>query len=447
MASFLLRGCDAPVERLALLALLLSAAPAAASGLPSPVQLPAELTLSDAVSLYRSSGLDLLLAEAAVDSAAADVRSAQAVANPSLSVSGGKSFFCENGCRWAGPPLWAFALGDQGALMDWVLGKRGLRIQAAEAALRSARALRVDAERTTAAAVKQQFVSTLMAQEAVRFAGEAAGAATHQLELTQKRYDSGAISEADLARVRTAKLEVDQGATQAQVALVQAKASLAFLLGVRGELPTFDVREDGLLGITTPALLEGASVESLLALARDHRPDLVAQQAQAERAEASIDLARRQIWPDVALGAQYTVQGLTGSAISPPTVSFGVSTSLPLFYQQQGEVAKASADLRTQQLQREKLLAQVQSDVQGAWSSYLGARELALRMQQGGLLLSARRARDLVDIQYQKGAASLLEYLDAQRTYISVNLEFLQDLAGYWTAVFKLEQAVGRALQ
>jgi len=228
---------------------------------------------------------------------------------------------------------------------------------------------------------------------------------------------------------------------------VQAKASLAFLLGVRGELPHFNVREDALLTISTPQVLEGASAETLLALARDSRPDLVAQQAQTERAQASESLARRDIWPDFVFGAQYTVQGLTSTAISPPTVSFGVTTSLPLFYQQQGEVAKAAADVRTQQLQQQKLLAQLQSDVQGAWNGYLGAKEQAVRMKHGGLLDSARRARDLVDIQYRKGAASLLEYLDAQRTYIAVNLESLQDLAGYWTAVFKLEQAVGRPLQ
>ena len=414
---------------------------------PSSPRLPPELSLATALQLYRTVGLDLLLADAAVDSASADVRSAHAVANPSVSFTGGKSFICNGSCRWAGPPLWAVALGDQGALMDWVLGKRGLRIDVAEAALRSAHALRKDAERATGAAVKQQFVSTLVAQEAARFARETATNATNQLQLTQRRYDTGAISEADLARVLTAKLEVDQAVTQAEVALVQAKASLAFLLGVRGELPRFTVREDALLTISTPAALQDASEESLLAAAREHRPDLVAQQAQTERAEASVSLARRQIWPDFTLGAQYTVQGLTESAISPPTVSFGVSTSLPIFYQQQGEIAKASADLRTQQLQQQKLLAQLQSDVQGAWSGYLGAREQAVRMQEGGLLQSARRARDLVEIQYQKGAASLLEYLDAQRTYISVNLESLQDLASYWTAVFKLEQALGRPLE
>jgi len=436
------------VRRLLLTFAILMVSPGAgAAEASSPVKLPSELTLSAALALYRSSGLDLLLADAAVDSAQGDVTSAHAVANPSLGVTGGKSFVCEGSCRWSGPPLWAFALGDQGALMDWVVGKRGLRIEVAEAALRSARALRVDAERTTASALKQQFVTTLVAQEAVRFARETDAAAANQLALTQRRYDSGAISEADLARVRTAKLEVDQAVTQAEVSLVQAKASLAFLLGVRGELPNFAVREDALLGLGVPSGLEGASEETLLAVAREHRPDLIAQQAQTDRAEASVTLAHREVWPDMTLGAQYSVQGLGANAISPPTVSFGVTTSLPLFYQQQGEVAKAAADRRTQQLQQQKLLAQLQADVQSAWSAYVGAREQALRMQQGGLLGSARRARDLVEIQYQKGSASLLEYLDAQRTYISVNLEGLQDLAGYWTAVFKLEQAVGRSLE
>jgi outer membrane protein, heavy metal efflux system len=434
------------VGRLSLLvAIVLHPAPAPV-GEPAP-RLPDELSLATALELYRTVGLDLLLADAAVESAAADVRSAGAVANPSVSFTGGKSFLCDGPCRWAGPPLWAVALGDQGALMDWVLGKRGLRIDVAEAALRSAHALRQDAERTTGAALKQQFVATLLTQEAVRFARDTAANANDQLQLTQRRYEAGAISEADLARVRTAKLEVDQTVTQVEVALVQAKASLAFLIGVRGELPRFTVREDALLTITTPAVLRDASADSLLTLARESRPDLVAQRAQTERAEASVSLAHRQIWPDFALGAQYTVQGLTGNAISPPTVSFGVATSLPIFYQQQGAIAKADADLRTQQLQQQKLLAQLQSDVHGAWSGYLGAREQAVRMQEGGLLQSARRARDLVEIQYRKGAASLLEYLDAQRTYIGVNLESLQDLSAYWTAVFRLEQALGRPLQ
>jgi cobalt-zinc-cadmium efflux system outer membrane protein len=414
---------------------------------PSALHLPTELTLAAALSLYREHGLDLLLADASVDSAAADLRIAGAVANPSISGAGGKSFVCQDGCRWTGPPLWAFSLGDQGALVDGLSGKRGLRVRVAEAALKAARSLRADTERSTGSALKQQFVTTLVAQEALRFTQETAAALAQQLELTERRYQSGAISEADLARVRTAKLESDQAVNQAEIALEQSRAALAFLLGIRDEVPDFRVREDSLLEAFEPPALKSASPELLLAEATAKRPDLVAQQAQVDRAAVAVSLAKRQVFPDIALTANYTVQGLTTNAISPPTVSFGIATSLPIFNQQQGAIAKASADLRTQELQTDKVRAQLQSDVQSAWFGYQGTRSQVLRMQKGGLLESARRARDLVNIQYQKGAASLLEYLDAQRTYIGVNLEALQNLAAYWTAVFKLEQAVGRTFQ
>jgi cobalt-zinc-cadmium efflux system outer membrane protein len=65
---------------------------------------------------------------------------------------------------------------------------------------------------------------------------------------------------------------------------------------------------------------------------------------------------------------------------------------------------------------------------------------------ENGLLDRARRTRDLVQIQYEKGAASLLEYLDAQRTFIDTQKGYLRDLADYWLAVTLIGQAVGLEL-
>jgi cobalt-zinc-cadmium efflux system outer membrane protein len=67
-------------------------------------------------------------------------------------------------------------------------------------------------------------------------------------------------------------------------------------------------------------------------------------------------------------------------------------------------------------------------------------------MESGGLLQSARTARDITRLQFEKGAASLTDFLDAQRTYIATNVEYFGDLTTYWTAVFQLEQAVGMEL-
>ena len=86
------------------------------------------------------------------------------------------------------------------------------------------------------------------------------------------------------------------------------------------------------------------------------------------------------------------------------------------------------------------------NDVETAWTNMTSTRKLVERMQSR-LLDRSKRTRDLVELQYKKGAASLLEYLDAQRTWIANNEEYLQDLANYWTAVYQLEQAVGADLR
>jgi cobalt-zinc-cadmium efflux system outer membrane protein len=75
------------------------------------------------------------------------------------------------------------------------------------------------------------------------------------------------------------------------------------------------------------------------------------------------------------------------------------------------------------------------------------SRDLVERMEKGGLLKAAKTARDITRTQYERGAGTLMDLLDAQRTYIAANVEYIQDLTGYWTAVSQLEQAVGMELR
>jgi cobalt-zinc-cadmium efflux system outer membrane protein len=443
------------VTRATIASFLITLASAARAAVPAPPTLGPELRIDQALSLVDTHGLDLLVAEAAVDSAKGDVESAGAVPNPSLSATYGRSFtygHCTDATGASTPcgvlpqPLLGASLSDQGALLDGLSGKRSLRTDVARAALAAARASREDARRTLRAQAKQAFLQVVIAQEALRFTREVAAASARSDDLTRARYDAGAISEADLARVDVARMEADQAVDQAEQTLRDSREALAFLLGVRGPAPEFLAVGPELLRGAPPGGLARASPEGLLDRARAHRPDLQAAQRQRERAGAGLTLAERQRFPDVSLSVNYAQQGTTNSAISPPTVSLGLSFPLPLFYRQQGEIAKAHADVATQDAATAKAEAQVASDVGTAWSDYQSAGRLVQRME-GGLLDRARRARELVAIQYQKGAASLLDDLDAQRTYIATTLEHLQDLSLYWGAVFRLEQAVGEDLR
>ncbi|WP_176067512.1 TolC family protein [Anaeromyxobacter diazotrophicus] len=449
-----------PLPRaLALLAALAAAVPpparAAAPAVPEPLALPPRLTLEEASRLFRERGLDLLLADAAVASAEGDLSAAGAVANPQLSASYGRSrTFGDcvdvqgnpSACGWLPQPQYGLGLSDSGAVFDVLTGKRGLRVDAARAALQAARASRADAERTVGAQVRQQVAQVVLAQESSRFAREVAAAQASALELTRTREAAGAISEADVARVEVAKLEADQAVDAAAQALRDARAQLAFLLGARGEVPEFEVDAPDLAQGREPPALAGATAPALLARAAERRPDLHAARLQRERAEAALALARRQRIPDVTLSLNYAQQGTTNQAVTPPTFTLGLALPLPLFYQQQGEIRRAEADVSTQALQATKLEAQVAADVATGLADYAASGALVRRME-GGLLARAARARDLVQVQYQKGAASLLDYLDAQRTFVATRVEYHQDLAAYWTAVFKLEAAVGEELR
>ncbi len=407
---------------------------------PEP-PLPAVLTLPDALRLFRERSLDLLLADAQVAAARGDQAAAGAVPNPALSGSIGRSFDC-SGCS-------ALALGlglsDQAALSEMLSGKRGLRVDAARAALEAAHLSRDDAERTLRLALQQAMVDAALQRAQVDLARELLEFARQTEQLDQTRFRAGAISEAELARAQVAAQEAEQVVDVAEQADRAARAQVAFLLAVREPLPDFRVDPE-LLEQAARLTLAPGDAGVLLDAATQARPDLRALERQEARARAALDLARRQRIPEVTLSAQYAQEGTGGSAVTPPTITFGASLPVPLFYQQQGEVQRAEADLRTQTVQRDKAAAQLASEVITAYGAFAASRKLVDRMR-GGLLERAQRARDLTRIQYEKGAARLLELLDAQRAFAQVRAEYLQDLHDLWVNLFKLEAAVGRELR
>jgi len=415
--------------------------------------LPQQLSLDQSVQILRSKSLDLLMAEASVHSAEGDVGIAGAVPNPAINGGYGRalgSYDPSAACSQAlttgcSADQWTVGLSDQAAIEDTVSGKRDLRLRVANRALAAAKMSRNDALRTIEFQVKSAYAQVAQAQRALAFAKDVQATNIKTLELFQARLRSGAINEGDLARIETQKLEADQAVDVAGQSLRQARVALAFLLGVRGPVNDFVVDEH-VLDFTVPPQIAGSDEDRFLRMAFDHRPDLLAQGYQRASAEAAIALARRQRFPDITLSAQYTQTGTGPAAIQPPTLSFGISAPIPIFYQQQGEIRRAEANYDTQSLQQAKTTAQVVSDVGAAMAAFNTSRILVERMEKQ-LRPAAEHAFTITHLQYDKGAATLMDFLDAQRTYIGVNVEYLQDLASYWTAVFQLEEAVGMELR
>jgi cobalt-zinc-cadmium efflux system outer membrane protein len=73
----------------------------------------------------------------------------------------------------------------------------------------------------------------------------------------------------------------------------------------------------------------------------------------------------------------------------------------------------------------------------------LTSNDEIIQLYRGGYVDQAKQSVDITEYSYKRGSASLLDFLDAERTYRANQLAYRQALASYMTAVEQLRQAVG----
>ena len=232
-----------------------------------------------------------------------------------------------------------------------------------------------------------------------------------QLKLNQRRYDEGTINGLDLSRVLQAQMEALQAVDQAESAQKQAMASLLFLLGARDAIQNVTLTTGiEYLGLSQ---LKDASLPSLHDLALRNRTDVKIAEANLEQSQVMVRQARRARVPDIALSLGYSEQCNSDTCSSVPTFNAGLQGNVPVFYLQQGEIKRAESNALAAQRTLDKAKAQVLSDVTQAYAGFVAGKSQVERME-GKLLEQAKLSRDLAQHMYQKGAASLIDFLDAQ---------------------------------
>ena len=180
--------------------------------------------------------------------------------------------------------------------------------------------------------------------------------------------------------------------------------------------------------------------ERLLSESRRLRPDVRAAEAARDKACADVNLARANAWWDFAPLVQYQRIGQDN------TFGVGISVPLRVFDRNQGEIARTVAEAGRTDHALQAAVDQARAEVETAYAAADTARDKARRL--GDLYLPrAQRARDTVEFAYRRGGLSVLDLLDAQRTYRETALEHLRALGAYRNAVYQLEAAVGGPLE
>jgi cobalt-zinc-cadmium efflux system outer membrane protein len=308
--------------------------------------------------------------------------------------------------------------------------KRQRRLQAARDQTAVTRAQVTDAERTLAFSVGQQFVSVLLAESTLQLAQKDLDSFQQTVDIGEAQFKAGYIGEGDYLKIKLQLLQFQTDVSSARLAKAQALVGLRQFLGYQTVPADFDV-----VGDLTYQSLKG-NMEDLQMRALRERPDFHAAQLGITAAESQILLAKANAKVDV--NGTYDFTHVSGEN----TASIFANFELPIFNRNQGEIARTGYALTQAQEQQQAASDQVLSDVANAYEAVRSNDEV-VQLYTSGYLKQAQDSRDISEYAYKRGAASLLDFLDAERSYRSIQLAYRQALASYMTALEQLKEAVG----
>jgi cobalt-zinc-cadmium efflux system outer membrane protein len=308
--------------------------------------------------------------------------------------------------------------------------KRQHRLAAAQDVTAQTRSLVADNERTLTFAAASQFFTVQLAESTLDLATKDIDSFQKTVDISEVTYNAGGMSEDDFLKIQLQLLQYQTDYEQAILAKDQGLDDLRNILGYESVPADYDV--------AGPFEYQPVKVdlEDLQMKAIDNRPDLRAAQQGIKAATSQWELQKAEGKQDVTVSGNYShVNGLNAA-------SFAMNVPIPIFNRNQGNIAQAHYAI-TQAQELEKGTAdQVMTDVHDA---YVGLKEndRIIALYESRYLAVADKDREISQFAYQHGAASLLDFLDAERTYRATQLAYRQALASYLTALEQLREAVG----
>ncbi len=315
--------------------------------------------------------------------------------------------------------------------------KRGLRYDVAKQGTAIGVAQQSDSERNLLFNLRSAFVGVLQAEAVLRLAQDNLEAYDKILKVSRDRFSAGDIARIDLDRLELQRLQYESDLQTALVNLRTTKINLLALLDDRRPVDSYDL--DGRFDFSEDL----ASLDDYRKDALDARPDLRAAALSVKQAETSYQLAEANGSTDPTIGVWFTHNGSFNNPDALNTIGASVSIPLRFFDSNQGEKLRTKIDVKRNEKLRDGIETQVYADVDSAYAT-LSSNINLLKPYKRQYLDQAVRVRDTVLFSYQHGGASLLDFINAESEYRTVELNYVNLVGSYLTAAAQLNLAVGR---
>ena len=315
--------------------------------------------------------------------------------------------------------------------------KRELRLESAQRGTSIATSQQADLERTLLFNLRGAFVQTLQSKAVLDVSKANLEYYDHVLSVNNEQYKAGDIAQIDLDRLQLQRVQFEADVQSAEVNLRTAKIQLLQLLNDRTPVDQFDVVGPFDFGEQLQSLDDYRKV------ALDARPDLRAALESVNKAKTDHKLAIANGSTDPTFASWYTHNSSNNNPFGTDTLGVSVSIPLRTFDRNQGEKLRTKIDIDRNERLRAATEAQVFGDVDSAFAQ-LNSTLTLLRPYKAKYLQQAVRVRDTVYFSYQHGGASLLDFLNAESEYRSVQLNYVNLVGTYLTAASQMNLAVGR---
>ena len=315
--------------------------------------------------------------------------------------------------------------------------KRELRLKSAQEGTQIAQSQHADLDRTLLFTLRSAFIQTLQAKTVVKIAQEDLEYYDHIIQISRDRFRAGDIAQIDLDRIELLRVQYESEIQTALVNLRTSKIQLLQLLNDRTPVEQFDV--NGPFDFSDSLM----PLEDFRKIALDERPDFRAAIQSLEQADTNHKLAEANGSTDPTFGAWYTYNSSNNNPDGIQTLGLSVSIPLRIFDRNQGEKQRTQIDISRNRQLTDAAQAQVFSDVDSAYAQ-VESNIALLKPYKAKYNDQATRVRDTVTYAYQHGGASLMDMLNAQSDYRTVQLAYLQLIGAYLTAAGQLNLAVGR---
>jgi cobalt-zinc-cadmium efflux system outer membrane protein len=315
--------------------------------------------------------------------------------------------------------------------------KRELRLEGAQISTRIASFNYRDAERNLLFNLRNAFVQVLQAKSVLENARQNLDYWDHVLQVSRARLGAGDLARVDVNRLELQRVQFEADFENADVGLRTAKIQLLMFLNQQTPLEEFDIA--GPFDYSERLL----PLEQYRNLALETRPDLKAADRQVDLAVSAHKLSIANGSADPTFNLWMSQNSSFGTPYYERTLGGSINIPLRIFDHNQGEKARTEVDIRRSQRLRDASRAQVLGDVNSAYATLVSTLNL-LRPYRQKYLQLAQENRDVISFSYQKGEASLLDYLDAEKSFRDTRLAYLHLLGSYLIAAAQLNLAVGQ---